>query len=230
MQKRYQSIFFDADETLFHFDAQQGLQRMLTLLDIEFSLQDFLSFRHENQQLWKRYQQGEITMAQLREQRFVPWTQPTGLTTTELSQHFAEAILETSTLLPGAEALIKALSDKAHLVIITNGFKEMQAPRLAKHGLEDHFELIITSEEVGLPKPHRRIFDEALQALQKVPREAVLMVGDTLEADIAGGINAGIDTCWYNPSAKPTHSNIKPTYQVQCLHQLRQRLAQTLVD
>lgn len=228
MHKQYESILFDADETLFRFDAQHGLQRMLERLGVSFSLLDFSSFRRENQQLWVRYQQGEITMAELRQQRFAPWCEKTGLSTAELSQLFSEAALETSELLPGASELITALSGKMRLVLLTNGFKEMQAPRLAKHGLTQHFELIVTSEEVGVPKPHPRIFDETLSALGQVPRERVLMVGDTLESDILGGLNSGIDTCWYNPNNKASHSGIKPTYQVNCLHQLRHQVVKTL--
>lgn len=83
--------------------------------------------------------------------------------------------------------------------IITNGFTSLQQTRLERTGLRDHFDLLIISEEVGVAKPDARIFDYALAQAGNPDRARVLMVGDTAESDIRGGVNAGLATCWFNP-------------------------------
>ena len=224
MHKPYQSIFFDADETLFHFNAQTCLERSLEYLEISYTNDELRQFRHTNQQLWQRYQRHEITMRELLDLRFAPLRERSGLNTDTLSKIFFNEAVLCSELIPGASELIKTLSGKIPLVLLTNGFKDMQLPRLQKHGLESCFDWVITSEEVGLPKPHRSMFDHAVAKLSNIPRSHILMVGDSLEADILGGHQAELDTCWFNPSTKPRHSKIKPDYQVSCLHQLRVEL------
>ncbi len=78
--------------------------------------------------------------------------------------------------------------------IITNGFTSLQQTRLERTGLRDHFDLLIISEEVGVAKPDARIFDYALAQAGNPSRDRVLMVGDTAESDIRGGVNAGLAT------------------------------------
>ena len=60
------------------------------------------------------------------------------------------------------------------------------------------FDGVFVSGLVGATKPARKIFDTALNTLGIENRKKVLMIGDSLKADIAGGTGAGIDTCWCN--------------------------------
>ena len=66
--------------------------------------------------------------------------------------------------------------------------------------MKDFIEEVFVSEKLDSEKPNRKIFDAALRSLGVENREHVLMVGDSLTSDIQGGINAGLDTCWYNPN------------------------------
>ena len=101
---------------------------------------------------------------------------------------------------------------------------EVQRSRLAKSALHDIVPHIIISEEGGLSKPDPRIFEYAMKILGYPRRDTVLMVGDSLSSDIRGGINAGIDTCWYNPHGARCSGDFTPTYEIRTLHELRQLL------
>lgn len=108
--------------------------------------------------------------------------------------------------------------------IITNGFTSLQQTRLERTGLCDHFDLLIISEEVGVAKPDARIFDYALAQAGNPDRSRVLMVGDTAESDIRGGVNAGLATCWFNPHQRELPADLRADWTVTSLSELEQLL------
>ena len=108
------------------------------------------------------------------------------------------------------------------LFLITNGFQQTQIQKLKHSGINHYFDYMITSEEAGIMKPHAAIFEFALQ-IARGNAQTSIMIGDTLEADIEGGINAGIDTVYFNP-AVPATEKIKPTYSIQSLKELKKIL------
>jgi 5'-nucleotidase len=222
--KIYEWILFDADDTLFHFDAFSGLQLMFSHFDITFTKQDYHEYQVINKSLWVDYQNGEITAQQLQHQRFNSWAEKLQVLPHELNSAFLSAMAEICMPLEGAISLLCALQGKAKLGIITNGFTELQQTRLERTGLSDHFELLVISEQVGVAKPHVDIFEHALSAMGNPAREKVLMVGDNPESDILGGINAGLDTCWINANNNPVPDGITPLYQVSSLSELKNLL------
>ena len=225
--KAYEWILFDADETLFHFDAFSGLQLMFTQFGVEFSPQDYQEYQMINKPLWTDYQNGAISAQQLQHRRFDLWSNKLRITPDELNSAFMMAMAEICAPIDGAVNLLNALKDRAKLGIITNGFIELQQVRLERTGLREHFELLVISEEVGVAKPHRDIFEHALTLMGSPRRENVLMVGDNPDSDILGGINAGLDTCWLNRDNKPTPDGIIPKYQVGSLWNLEQLLSKS---
>ena len=217
---KYQWILFDADETLFHFDAFKGLQLMFSRFDITFTEHDFTHYQTVNKPLWIDYQDGKITAKQLQNIRFESWAEKLSVTTQTLNSAFLTAMADICTLLPGAEKLITTLTNKANLGIITNGFTELQHVRLARTGLQDHFSSLIISEQVGVAKPDPGIFEYAFEQMGYPDRDQVLMIGDNPHSDILGGLNAGIDTCWLNVHGHDAPEGIEPHYQVASLTEL----------
>lgn len=222
--KSYEWILFDADDTLFHFDAFSGLKKYFATFAITFTEEDFVIFQHTNQPLWVEYQNGKITSHELKHQRFLAWSKKLNVSTEQLNHGFTSTMAELCKPLDGAVELLNALNGKVKMGIITNGFLDMQEPRLAHTGLRKHFDLLLTSEEVGIAKPHPDIFSQAFERMGKPALERILMVGDTLESDILGGINAGIDTCWLNHQNKPLPASIRPHYEVTSLETLQNLL------
>ncbi|MBY5921038.1 pyrimidine 5'-nucleotidase [Ferrimonas balearica] len=221
----YQWILFDADETLFHFDALAGLKRMFSHHGVTFSDQNYREYQAVNQPLWQAYNAGEIDAKTLQSTRFDGWAAQLGTTGHQLNSDFLQAMADICAPLPGVRELIDTLAGKARLGIITNGFTELQSIRLERTGLAEAFELVVISEEVGITKPHAGIFQHALEMMGQPDKQQVLMVGDNLHTDILGGFNAGLNTCWYNPSQQEGSAEITPHFEIQHHDQLRQRFA-----
>ena len=116
--------------------------------------------------------------------------------------------------------VLRELSEVATLAVVTNGFQKVQIRRLAESGVLNFMEDVFVSEKMDSEKPNRRIFDAALRALGVENREHVLVVGDGLSSDIQGGVNAGLDTCWFNPGHAENPGKVTPTYEIASLEEL----------
>ncbi|WP_130833905.1 pyrimidine 5'-nucleotidase [[Erwinia] mediterraneensis] len=220
MLQNWDCILFDADDTLFHFDAFTGLQRLFAEYDVQFTDRDYADYQAINKPLWVDYQNGAITALQLQTRRFTGWAEKLNVTPDILNSGFLSAMAEICTPLEGAVSLLDTLKGKVSLAIITNGFTALQQARLERTGFMGYFDALVISEQVGLPKPDAAIFDYALQLLGNPPRDRVLMVGDTPESDILGGMNAGIKTCWLDHGTRPLPAHITPTWRVSSLKEL----------
>jgi len=221
---KYDWILFDADETLFHFDAFEGLKLMFSRFGVIFTRVDFDAYQLINQPLWVDYQNGLISAAQLKQQRFTLWAEKLSVTASQLNSAFLSAMAEICALLPGAKELIEVLTGKANLGIITNGFTQLQTVRLEKTGLLGAFKHVVISEQVGVAKPDVGIFEHALKRMENPDRNKVLMVGDNPHSDIQGGLNAGLHTCWLNTHNAPRPEGIEPHFEVSSLQELQRIL------
>lgn len=220
----YRWIFFDADDTLFHFDAFQGLRQMFAGHDVDFGADDYAQYQAVNKPLWVEYQNGVITALELQTRRFTGWARRLGTSPAALNDRFLATMAETTALLPGARALLDALAGHVRMGIITNGFTALQTARLDRVGLRHHFDPLVISEELGVAKPDVRIFEHALALMGDPPREQVLMVGDNPYSDIRGGLDAGLHTCWLNSHGAEVPEGIAPHHHVRSLDELRQLL------
>jgi len=224
MLSNWDWILFDADDTLFHFDAFAGLQRMFSDYDVQFTAADYDDYQAINKPLWVDYQNGVINALQLQHQRFQGWADKLQVEAQALNRDFLSAMAEICVPLEGAVSLMKLLKGKVKMGIITNGFTALQQARLERTGLLEYFDLLVISEQVGHAKPHPAIFDYALAKMGHPPRNRVMMVGDNPDSDILGGINAGFATCWLNADNRARPEGINPTWQVASLHELARLL------
>lgn len=221
---KYEWVIFDADETLFHFDAFAGLKCLFANYQVDFTHDDFEFYQRTNKPLWLAYQNGEISAEYLQVTRFNFWADKLGVEAKTLNQGFLQAMADICQTLPGARRLLELLATRAKLCIITNGFTALQQIRLERTDLSHFFEHVIISEQVGCAKPDVRIFEHALALMGNPDKQKVLMVGDTLSSDIQGGVNAGLDTCWINHAGDKAQDTVGATYQVACLTSLYQLL------
>jgi len=217
MIKEYTWVLFDADDTLFHFDAFSGLQLMFSQYGVTFTQQDYDEYQIINKGLWIDYQNGTINAQELQYQRFITLANKLSCSPQDLNYAFLAAMAEICSPLDGAVNLLNSLQGKCKLAIITNGFTKLQQARLERTGLQNHFELVVISEQVGFAKPHKNIFDHTLALMGDPIREQVLMVGDNPASDIHGGISAGLHTCWLNRHGEMLPEGIVPNYQVSSL-------------
>ena len=135
---------------------------------------------------------------------------------------FMMAMAEICAPLDGARELLDSLlANNVKMGIITNGFTELQKIRLEKTEFSHYFELIVISEQVGVAKPDKRIFEHTFSMMGEVELSSILMVGDNPDSDVLGGMNAGIDTCWLNASLQACPDGVKPTYTIKMLNDLQ---------
>lgn len=223
---RYAWLLFDADDTLFHFDAFSGLKLMFAQYCIDFSEDHYNEYQTLNKQLWVEYQNAQISAQQLQQRRFQTWADKLSVEASELQNAYMRAMAEVCQPTPGAKELLQFIHGKVKLGIITNGFIALQEARLERSGLKKYFDLLVISEQVGAAKPHPDIFEHAFIKMNHPKREQVLMVGDNPDSDILGGLNAGIHTCWLNTTNRLAPEGITPHYQVTSLIELANLLSE----
>lgn len=222
----YKWLLFDVDNTLLDFAQTEALA-----LEHSFA-QHALSFPaaakqryHEiNQGYWQRLERKEITPEVIRTGRFQDLFTELGVTcdVAVFADSYLAQLGQQAPLMAGAMELLEGLNGRFQLGIITNGLANVQHPRLERSGLKPHFATVIISEEVGVAKPDAGIFDIAFTRMNQPAKNEVLIIGDSLSSDIIGGINYGIDTCWFNPNGQTT--DLPVTYEIKTLHDLNRIL------
>ncbi len=223
---QYDWILFDADETLFHFNAFEGLKAAFIEFDVDFSKTDYEEYQALNKPLWVQYQNNEIDAETLKNRRFSVWAKRLNVSEVTLNAAFLQAMTKVCIPLDGVLDLLSSLQGKAKLAIITNGFTDLQQSRLERNGLQHTFEFLAISEQVGVAKPNKGIFEFAFEKMGHPMKSKVLMVGDTLKSDVLGGINFGIDTCWYNPHSLSNTEDFTATFEVSSHDELKHVLIQ----
>lgn len=222
---RYNWILFDADETIFDFkrSARFALQSTLENYKIKHNDTHFDIYENINNDVWQSFERLEITAVELRKLRFERFLDAIGEYRDPLAmnQSYLKTLSETHFMLEGALELLENLERKKYRMgLITNGLKEVQRPRLARAKLDRYFEIIVVSDEIGAAKPHEAFFTHTFQEMGLPQKSEVIIVGDSLKADIQGGNNYGVDTCWFNPLGASNFTEHQPTYQVQKLAEL----------
>lgn len=229
---KYKTLFFDLDHTLWDYDANahDTLVEMYKAFDLEslgiHDMDRFIrAFFEINEDLWAKYNIGEIDKFYLRNERFRLVFEASGcimkLTSPELLKEFNKTYLRTcpqkSKLMPQATEVLDSLQSKYDLHIITNGFEEIQSTKLTQSGIIDYFGKIITSEKAGFKKPMAGIFTYALK-WTKASVEDSIMIGDNLGADIKGARDFGMDQIYFNPNENKHSEEV--THEVSSLNQL----------
>ena len=224
---KYTWLLFDADDTLFDFHKSQAGALQLTLGQCGLPFRpEFLDlFVAANNQVWREFERSEITHLELRLKRFRMLFDATGLNgdPQTISPLYLRHLSQGSHLFDGAEEVIRGLKKSHRLALVTNGVKEVQRPRLAGSPIADCFEQIFVSDEMGVAKPHRAYFDMVFNGIGQPPKEQVLIIGDNLNTDMQGGLDYGIDTCWYNPQRQT--SELSVTHNITDLNELIALLA-----
>ena len=235
-KKNYRHLFFDLDHTLWDFEAnaKATLQQLYEELDLGAKgVNDFELFHQNyllhNEKLWERYRNGFIKQDELRVKRmrlalldFKIADEALSLT---MSTRFLDLLPTRTILFPHAIEVLDYLTEKNYqLHLITNGFEKTQHSKLTYSGLTPYFKEVITSEGSNCLKPQPAIFEYALNKAGATKEESI-MIGDTIDVDILGAMNAGIDQIHVNHVTNELEraSNGKlPTYTIYSLNQLKQ--------
>lgn len=227
--KKYKSVFFDLDHTLWDYDAnsfetlaQLYLEhRINEKVGIEFNhFHD--SFQQVNLKLWDQYDRGFIDRDVIRHDRFKMVLSELGYEDSNLAfrlgDHYAVLSPTKRNLIPNTVEVLDYLLEKYPLYLVTNGFEEMQSTKVESGGIRKYFKEVVTSEKAGYKKPDKEIFDYTLR-LGGFEKEDAIMVGDNLLTDMAGAFNAGIDSVFYNPKREAHQESV--TFEINSLLELK---------
>lgn len=209
---KVRQLFFDLDRTLWDFETNSrfALQHLYDDLKLGDTIEHFMHFHHTyiriNADLWNLYGNGKLSKEELRDSRFKKALAHHGIHDEDLVKRMSDGYIDLSpqqtALFPGAVEMLDELkAENYRLHIITNGFKEVQHIKLKNSGISEYFELVLCSEEIGVTKPHREIFQEA-QRITTCKTEHAVMVGDDFKADIIGALNAGWTAIHFDPEHK----------------------------
>lgn len=211
---RYDYVLLDADNTLFDFDLAEHKALGLTLAGhgIPFTPEAEQTYIDINTALWSKFDRGEISQGALVVERFSSFLRAVGRAgdPAELNRYYLSRLGEQGDLLPGAEALCRALAARCTLAIITNGVSSAQRGRFARSPIQDCISNLFISEDIGFQKPRREFFDAVLHDMGISDPGRAVVVGDTLGSDILGAKNAGLDAVWYNPKGRPARPDLSP--------------------
>ena len=226
--QRYQYLLFDIDNTLMDFTAGEktALFQTMNELGIAISEADYQKYLEINKAAWTRFETGELDSVAVQRVRFEDYAAHLGrdaLHGAAMNARYVQNLGEQAILLEGAAEMLERLAERYRLAVATNGLTLVQRARLKKSGILPLLSGVFISQEMGVQKPDRAYFEHIFAAYGDSAREKYLMIGDSLRADIAGGVNAGIDTCWYRP-AGAGEPEIQPTYTVNGYDELLELL------
>jgi 2-haloacid dehalogenase len=225
MLAKYNCILFDVDGTLLDFGQaeQEAILGTLEHFGLPGGEDNAARFSAINAALWEKLEKGEIKKDKLVVRRFEQLLEALGQKgdAVRINNDYMTRLSNAAPTYPGADELLEELAEFATLATVSNGVAKVQVNRLEKSGLLKYFDEVFVSEKLGVTKPSPKFFDLALKRLGITQREKVLVVGDSLAADIKGGRNARLDTCWCNFTGAQPVPGIEPTYTVRSYAQLK---------
>ncbi len=202
------TVLFDFDDTLFdhRHSTREGLRSVwkrytcfqdMTLEELEQEHSLLLEKIHFSHVLF-----GKMTMDEARAERFKFAFLNRGVevdfnTANNASEIYRMSYIKHRRKSEGSEELLKFLHKNYNIGIITNNLISEQQEKLEYLGFGNYIDIMLTSEEAGIAKPEKEIFNLALGKLNAKPDETI-MIGDSWVHDIEGAHNAGIKCIWLN--------------------------------
>lgn len=221
----YKLLLFDIDETLFDFKKTERKAFEETFYPISSIFRDekyFELYKKINKKMWTMLDEGRLSQEKLKYERIRLFLEESGIERdyVETTLEFMDRLSKGAYLLEGAEEVIKKLNEKHKMIVVTNGLKEVQRRRIEASAIGRYFDKIVVSDEVGVLKPERGIFEYAVEDYEHIKKSEMLMIGDSIASDIKGGRDFGIATCWFNRSGLANNSDIREDYKIENLKEL----------
>ena len=223
---RFDVILWDVDGTLLDFLAAEkaAIQSLFKEFGLGECSDEMLSrYSKINREYWRKLERGEMEKSQILVKRFEDFFREEGLDTS-LGKAFNEAyqvrLGDTIVFCDDSKDLVASLRGKVRQYVVSNGTVVAQTKKLRRSGFDKLMDGVFLSEELGYEKPAKEFFDLVFQEIHVPEKNRVLIVGDSLTSDIAGGNRAGIRTCWYNPDAQVNETGAKADYEIRNLQEI----------
>lgn len=217
-------VFIDIDDTLLDFTkcANDAIKSACNKFGVPYTTTLVDTFHPINLDLWHRLEKKEVTKEKLFDTRFQIVFDKLGIKADGIAFEtaFRENFHESAILVDGARDLLEYLRSKYKVYVASNVSMHQQTNRMKKAELDGYIDGYFVSEEIGFPKPQKEFFDACFKALPDVKPQDVVMIGDSLSADIKGACEYGLKTIWYNHRNEPT-SDVKCDYIVSRLSEVK---------
>ncbi len=232
-------IFFDLDDTLIGYEEAErqalragarfaaSLNPAVSVGALTHAIADVYAERYDY--LTPGYARlAHVSVAELRADLTQSALQRLGVSPRDTSDIAPRVIAayetaERAALAPFADAheTLARLRPHFTLGVITNGPSAMQREKLARFALAERFDVIVADTEFGHPKPDPRIFDHAARSVGLTP-DALMFVGNSWTADVAGACASGWTSVWLNASAAapPPDADFAPRHVIGALGEL----------
>jgi putative hydrolase of the HAD superfamily len=226
MKNRIQHLFFDLDHTLWDFEknSQLAFERIFDAQFPQVSIDEFIEvYIPINKACWQLYQVDQMSHDKLRYQRLKQSfdAMHVSISDQEINQiaiDYINYLPEFNHLFDGVHEVLDYLQTKYDLHVITNGFAQVQDRKLTQSNLMPYFKTITNSEMAGAKKPNPLIFAHALQVASASKNNSV-MIGDSLDADVQGALDFGMQAVFFNPFDEKVSEEI---IQISHLRDLKQ--------
>lgn len=216
---KYKYLFLDIDDTILDFKAceRNAITKTIERYGLKATNELIESYSEINQSLWKAFERKEITKPELLSKRFDMFFRNLGveIDPDKVNYNYLTYLSEEVFLINNAVELLEKIKDNLKIYVLTNAVERVQKRRLEKSGLNKYFDDVFISEVIGYQKPDVRFYDIVYNIIGKPNKNEIIVLGDSLTSDIQGGINFGVDTCYFNPNNKK--GNIKATYEIDNL-------------
>lgn len=217
-------VFIDIDDTLLDFTkcANDAIKSACNKFGVPYTTTLVDTFHPINLDLWHRLEKKEVTKEKLFDTRFQIVFDKLGIKADGIAFEtaFRENFHESSILVDGARDLLEYLRSKYKVYVASNASMHQQTNRMKRAELDGYIDGYFVSEEIGFPKPQKEFFDACFKALPDVKPQDVVMIGDSLSADIKGACEYGLKTIWYNHRNEPT-AGVKCDYIVSRLSEVK---------
>lgn len=220
----YSILLFDADNTLFSFDAgnRRAFSEVCRICHLPDTDELFHAYEAVNAEMWSAFDRGECTKNFLVVERFRLFLERAGLQAdpVQCNKIHLSTLATNTVLLPHALEVCRTLAQTHSLYIVTNAVAAVQKARLAASDLRPYITDAFISEDAGASKPSVAYFDYVFSRIPGITRENCLLIGDSPSSDLQGANNYGIPCCWYNPRGLARPDGIRIDYEIRDLPEL----------
>ena len=223
---KFKVLLWDIDGTLLDFHAAEAAAIRTLFQKYGFGIcsdEMLRDYSGINTGWWKRLELGEVTKKQVLLGRFLDFFWKYELDPAQAEAFNADyqlALGDTICFCPNALETVQALKGQVLQCAVTNGTLIAQKKKLAASGLDQILDKLFISDVIGIEKPNLGFFQAVFDQIGIFSPDDVMIIGDSLTSDIQGGMNAGICTCWYNPTGSPAPDKYHIDYEIHDLSQV----------
>ena len=222
---RYDVILWDLDGTLldFHYAQHYAIKKCLEEINITATEEIIERYSQINDKWWKDLEREKVSKEQLLTGRFIELFSEYNIICNDVEGFrncYEEYLGDVYLYIDDSLEICKSLVGKCRQFIVTNGLASSAVKKIKLSGFHDIMEKIFISEQLGAPKPQKLFFDKVFESMPEVPKDRILIVGDSLSSDILGGNRAGIASCWYNPLEEINATEAETNFTIKNLNEI----------